>query len=482
MFWNKKNVEVKRELFPGNYSDTEETDSVQNINSDTLELDSVHNTTGATLETGTAYTEKNPEQADTVPDISGKKRKNEKTQEELNSIFEDVLDYFCTNEGSLVSSLSGRRDDFVREEMCRKAKEQFKLRQVTGDTAEKLIKKFTTYLWGYDVLEPLINDKSIFDIKCYSDSHIRIKKMGRRMNAPEEIKFLSPEDYKRFVRVTATKNKVNISLVNALVNFTDSNSSEDFILRFDISTGFINSSELPVLHIRKIPKTKYSMQELVELGFMTLEQRKYFEEKVPDCGGILFTGSGGSGKTTFMNSLLELYPHNKSGLVIQENEELFSNTHPDMAFQHVVMPQGDGRVRYDLENLARAGLLSDIDLFVIGEIKGNEAGSFAMCSYTGAQAWCSCHGQNEMEAINKLADYVNRATGYSFDESLKLLSGIEIIVYMKDFHIEGVSEVKGWDYDKKRLVIEKKTFNDTDENTVISEDSFVSHDGFDFMF
>lgn len=61
------------------------------------------------------------------------------------------------------------------------------------------------------------------------------------MNAPEEIKFLSPEDYKRFVRVTATKNKVNISLVNALVNFTDSNSSEDFILRFDISTGFINS-------------------------------------------------------------------------------------------------------------------------------------------------------------------------------------------------------------------------------------------------
>lgn len=130
------------------------------------------------------------------------------------------------------------------------------------------------------------------------------------------------------MRVTATKNKVNISLVNALVNFTDSNSSEDFILRFDISTGFINSSELPVLHIRKIPKTKYSMQELVELGFMTLEQRKYFEEKSSGTVAEYFLQEAAAcGKTTFMNSLLELYPHNKSGLVIQENEEAFFLTH-----------------------------------------------------------------------------------------------------------------------------------------------------------
>ena len=136
-----------------------------------------------------------------------------------------------------------------------------------------------------------------------------------------------------------------------------------------------------------------------------------------------------------------------------------------MNFQHVVTSNGEGKISYTLEDLARQGLLDDIDLFVIGEIKGKEAGSFAMCSYTGAQAWCSCHGKNEKEAIYKLADYVKMATGYSLKESLKVLSGIEVIVYIKNFHIEGISEIKGWDYEKETLVIEKMTFRTQEEPT-----------------
>ena len=59
--------------------------------------------------------------------------------------------------------------------------------------------------------------------------------------------------------------------------------------------------------------------------------------------------------------------------VIQENEELFSNKHPDLMFQHVVTSRRQNEIQFDLKDLARNGLLTDLDYFVIGEIKGGEA-------------------------------------------------------------------------------------------------------------
>ena len=50
---------------------------------------------------------------------------------------------------------------------------------------------------------------------------------------------------------------------------------------------------------------------------------------------------------------------------------MFSHTHTDLNFQHIVTSNGEGKISYDLEELARAALLDDIDLFGIGEIKGN---------------------------------------------------------------------------------------------------------------
>lgn len=70
-----------------------------------------------------------------------------------------------------------------------------------------------------------------------------------------------------------------------------------------------------------------------------------------------------------MNALIEHIPHDKSGLVIQENEELFSNTHPDLMFQHIVSAHGEGKIKYDLKDLSRNGLLVDLDYFIIGEIR-----------------------------------------------------------------------------------------------------------------
>ena len=89
-------------------------------------------------------------------------------------------------------------------------------------------------------------------------------------------------------------------------------------------TNFVTSTGLPYLHIRKIPKDKYSMDKLVELGMMDEIVKDFLIEQAKTSTGILFTGKGASGKTTLMNAMIEEIPHDKSVLVIQENEELFT--------------------------------------------------------------------------------------------------------------------------------------------------------------
>ena len=160
--------------------------------------------------------------------------------------------------------------------------------------------------------------------------------------------------------------------VNAIQTFTDKKSSPDFIYRFNISTDTVNSTEEPYLHIRKIPKEKKSISDLIDLRMMDRKMVEYLNLR-RRCGYVIICGKNGAGKTHLLNALLDEIPAEESVLVVQENEELFSNVHPDMMFQHIAVQRGDKKINYELQDLVINGLLTDIDHIVIGEIKGEEA-------------------------------------------------------------------------------------------------------------
>lgn len=88
---------------------------------------------------------------------------------------------------------------------------------------------------------------------------------------------------------------------------------------------------------------------------------------------MLICGKNGTGKTYLLNALLDEIPAQESVLVVQENEELFSDVHPDMMLQHIAVRKGDNKINYSLKELVVNGLRADIDHIVIGEIKGEEA-------------------------------------------------------------------------------------------------------------
>lgn len=326
-------------------------------------------------------------------------------------------------------------------------------------------KRFSDYMWGFYILQDFIEADDIFDIKCHSYNHIRLKKAKGKITT--NVCFPDKNDYERFVKAIATRNHVSLSDINADVTFVDKYSSDKFRLRFTISTPLINDNSTYIMEIRKMPKTKYTIEKLVDLNVLRSSECQYLKNLMKHGTGVAIFGKGGSGKTILYNALIEEYPYDKSGIILQENEELFSQWHPDIIFQHIVRPQGEGSIDYNLGKLTRYALLFDVELIGIGEIKDKEeASELAKAVYTGAFGMLTSHGQSAIDGLIKLADYVKLGTGYDIEQCLKMLTGLQACVYMQDFEVKEIIEIKGWNKEDDFLdysyIYKKKKNNNTD--------------------
>ena len=370
----------------------------------------------------------------------------------FDKIYDDCVEHFTTVKAGDLNKW--KRKIKSTEEFRKSVKRFFTGKGLNDKEAEELTDRFIKSTEGYQILEELINDESISDIKVLSFNNIRVKRNGKREST--NIKFKDNDDYKKFIKVVAATNEINLSRINAMQTFLDKDSNDKFRLRFNISTEYVNSNDLPLLQIRKIPKKKYTKEQLIELGLFTNEQNDYLIKKLEEGNLILFTGKGASGKTTMINYLIDQISHQKSGLAIQENDELFSDTHPEMIFQHVVTNKGEGKIQYLLKDLAVNGLLIDLDWFIIGEIKGGEAMYLMVAANTGHQCMASVHGNSAIEAMDKLIDYMTWESRYSKEELCSMFKHMDITIgYCKDFKLAEITNIKGYDEEKKEFKYHK---------------------------
>ena len=299
-------------------------------------------------------------------------------------------------------------------------------------------------LWGFGIIDELIMDPDISDIRLIDEKQIRIKKLGKRF--PTDIVFQSVSEYERYIDFITSRNNTNISIVNAAQVFTDKDSCPTDILRFSLVSNLVNTGGLPTLLIRKIPKEKKTFANLIAANFCTQEQATYLSKRWEEGHGILVDGPNGSGKTTLTNAILESTPKEKSAVVIQESEELFCNDHPEMVFRKVIPAKNGSAVSYSLKDLAKLALMESFDIIVVGEIKGDESAELSYATYTGSQPMTTVHANSAKEGYEKLVDYaLDAQPNRSRDHFAKHLQSLDTVAFVKDYHIEEIYEVERWD-------------------------------------
>lgn len=358
-----------------------------------------------------------------------------------------IVDYTTRKQNALIDMKRGVWD---KETFLKDAKNYILTHYApSSEDAKTILQLFEEYIFGYSKLSPLINDPTISDIRCVSHNNIRIKRNGKRAMA--DVTFESQDEYEKFVKFTAIKNQVNISNMNAIQRFTDIDSHEDFILRFTITMPVVNTFEVPYLSIRKVPKNFPEMKDLIKVGMLDKSLADDLKLRFRR-GSTLICGGNSSGKTTLLNALKETLPETLSVLVAQQADELTSKKHPDMMFLHSVPKAGESNTFYDLENISIAGLTMDVDFFIIGEVKGEEAMYLLNASYTGQICAATVHAPDARKGVNKIVDYALYASKYNRNELLKMMECFETIIFMKDYKVEQVVETKGWDEETKDIV------------------------------
>lgn len=327
------------------------------------------------------------------------------------------------------------RDDYLEQIQARCEREG-----LSEEETKDVVYLVDKALWGFGIIDDLIQDPDISDIRLIDENTIRVKKKGERLDTG--LKFASEGDYERYINFITGRNQTNMSIVNAAQVFTDKDSCPTDILRFSLVSSFVNTNNHPTLLIRKIPKEKRSAETLEANGLFTKEQYEYIIDRWKNGHGMLICGPNGCGKTTLANEILEATPHEKSAVIIQESEELFCNTHPEMVLRKVMPNKNGSAVSYSLKDLARLALMESFDIIVVGEIKGDEAAELSYATYTGSQPMTTVHSNSAIEGYEKLIDYAldaqpNRERGHF----AKQFKSLDTVIYLENFQVKEIYEL-----------------------------------------
>lgn len=372
---------------------------------------------------------------------------------ELTDMFLKLKANVCDLNPALVTKcITGTEQDFIM--LMNRAKEfiEFNYRRAGPEVKKQLLDMFQQCVFGYYVLTPLIIAKDVSDIKVLSFDHIVVKANGERYVA--DISFFSEDDYKSWYERIHRIHRLGRADEFALGHCTDRKGVDTFYLRIDVQHSCITSTEKNNIHIRKMPKEKLTWDYLKENGMLDDEMMEYLSDRISAGFGFLISGRGGSGKSTLLNNMVDWIPFNQSILVSQESDELYSNIHPQIQFEHTMtVRKNDVITDYTLEDELRLGLLQDIDNFIIGEIKGGEAlHVFTTAMSTGARFFGTIHSNDARSSVTRLAQCARYVSDYPMETLEEMLTCMPfVLIHMSHFSIDEIVEIDGWDGINRRL-------------------------------
>lgn len=162
-----------------------------------------------------------------------------------------------------------------------------------------------------DILQELIEDEEITEIMINGTENIFLEKKGQIYRS--DRRFMSTEKLEDVIQqITAGTNR----FVNEASPIVDARLKDGSRVNIVLRPIALNG---PFMTIRKFPKEKVTMKQLLLWESISDEAAEFLEKLVKAKYNIFISGGTGSGKTTFLNVLSDFIPRDERIITIEDN-------------------------------------------------------------------------------------------------------------------------------------------------------------------
>ncbi len=306
----------------------------------------------------------------------------------------------------------------------------------------QLFKDILDNLLGFGPIQPLLDDPDVSEVMVNNPKQVFIERQGKLIAT--SVMFDSQEHIMRVIeRIIAPLGR----RVDADTPMVDARLPDGSRVNAVIPPVAIDS---PMLTIRKFPKSKLTIEQLIEYDSLTPKMADFLRACIQGRLNIIISGGTGSGKTTLLNVLSSFIPDSERLVTIEDSAELRLNQ------VHVIRMESrpanlDGRGQVSIRDMVRNALRMRPDRIIVGECRGAEALDMLQAMNTGHDgSITTLHANSPRDALSRLETMVLMA---GMELPLKVIrqqvaSAVDLIVHQSRLRngprkITAITEVAG---------------------------------------
>lgn len=298
-----------------------------------------------------------------------------------------------------------------------------------------------------DILQPYADDNEVSEIMVNGAKKIFVERNGKIEKLP--ILFEDREDLEEIIRRLAAKVHREI---NELTPIVDARLEDGSRINAVYRNVALNG---PILTIRKFPKKKITMEELILKDSISEEASAFLKKLVRSGYNIFISGGTSSGKTTFLNVLSDCIPREERVIVIEDSAELQITKIDNVVRMETKNANVQGKGEVTVRDLIKASLRMRPDRIIVGEVRGGEVVDMIQAMNTGHDGSLSTgHGNSPEGMLRRLEAMFLSAADFPMEAiRSQILEAIDIIVHLgrlpnKSRKILQIVEIAGYKNEK----------------------------------
>lgn len=342
----------------------------------------------------------------------------------LGDVIKEIRKEAAAITGSALDLSASEFDELLLEQIESICFSRHLVKEFSAAEIKTIVDTVFNQMRRHDVLEPLINDKSITEIMINGPDKVFIERNG----AIEEtgIVFESRERLDDLIQNMVAK--VNRS-VNEAEPVVDARLEDGSRVNVVLPPVALNG---PLVTIRKFPEKPMTVNDLIGYGSLTTDAAEFLEKLVKSKYNIFICGGTGSGKTSFLNALSSLIPKDERIVTIEDSAELQLTTIENIARLETRNANTEGKGEIGMKSLIKTSLRMRPERIIVGEVRGEEALDMLQAMNTGHDGSMSTgHANSTSDMLSRLETMVLMAAPLPLEAIKKqIASALDIMIFL----------------------------------------------------